>query len=72
MSTLIRSAQHGTLHATRSGLIAVLANALAARRQRIALAGLDDDRLCDIGLTRAEAEQESRRPLWDVPARRQK
>lgn len=41
---------------------------LAARRQRQALARLDEARLHDIGLDRATAEAESRRPAWDVPS----
>lgn len=44
--------------------------ALQIRRERRALAGLSDGALNDIGLTRAEARSEARRPLWDVPARR--
>jgi uncharacterized protein YjiS (DUF1127 family) len=32
--------------------------------QRRALAELDDDRLRDIGLTRAEAQIEAARPFW--------
>lgn len=40
----------------------------ALRRQRRQLRDLDDAQLADIGLTRYEAEVESRRPAWDVPA----
>lgn len=36
--------------------------------QRRALARLDDRALADIGLDRATALTESRRPLWDIPA----
>lgn len=42
--------------------------ALLARRQRDRLRQLDDAALDDIGLTRAEAENEAARPVWDVPA----
>ncbi len=35
--------------------------------QRQALNRLDDRALNDIGLTRAEAEAEARRSIWDVP-----
>ena len=38
--------------------------ALERRRQRIALAALNDDLLRDIGVTREEARVESARPLW--------
>ena len=41
---------------------------MALYHQRRALAGLDDDTLEDLGLTRREAAIESRRPLWDIPA----
>ncbi|OYW58339.1 MAG: hypothetical protein B7Z10_02335 [Rhodobacterales bacterium 32-66-7] len=40
---------------------------LAAARSRRALRRLDDRLLSDIGLTRAEAVAEARRPLWDAP-----
>jgi len=32
---------------------------------RIALAQLPDERLADIGLTRAERDREAARPFWD-------
>lgn len=41
---------------------------LAARRQREALAHLDDARLSDIGLSARAAMAEANRPFWDVPA----
>jgi len=40
---------------------------LAVRRQRDHLAALDDRALKDIGLTRAEAEDEARRGFWKAP-----
>lgn len=36
---------------------------VARTRQRLAL--LDEDRLRDLGITRAEAMTEARRPIWD-------
>lgn len=48
--------------------LAFAAAALAVRRQRRALAELDDHRLDDLGLTREEARTEAERPIWDVPA----
>lgn len=38
------------------------------RRQRRDLATLDDHMLRDVGLTRQDAQRESGRPIWDVPA----
>ncbi len=46
-----------------------LALCLARRRERRALQGLSDDRLKDIGLSRADLERECRRWLWDGRAR---
>lgn len=50
------------------GLFAPLRLALNVRSQRSRLALLDDHALADIGLSRAQALSEARRPLWDVPA----
>ena len=64
---------HCTTHAAAAhrvgsrGIFARLALAHAAWRQRRALAQLDDAALNDIGISRTEAQDESRRPLWDVP-----
>jgi uncharacterized protein YjiS (DUF1127 family) len=41
---------------------------VALARQRRQLAGLSDEQLADIGITRSEAEAEAARPFWDVPA----
>jgi uncharacterized protein YjiS (DUF1127 family) len=41
--------------------------ARAVARQRKVLAELDDTILRDIGITRAQAVNESSRPVWDVP-----
>ncbi|WP_447592295.1 DUF1127 domain-containing protein [Aquipseudomonas campi] len=40
---------------------------LAEQRRR--LAALDERALKDIGLSRADVEQESRRPFWDDPCK---
>ncbi|MEM5476747.1 DUF1127 domain-containing protein [Pacificibacter sp. AS14] len=48
-------------------LLARFIQARAVARQRTALADLDDSMLSDIGITRAQAEQESARPTWDAP-----
>ncbi|MEB8385869.1 DUF1127 domain-containing protein [Rhodobacteraceae bacterium KMM 6894] len=38
---------------------------LRLHRSRRALTGLSDAALLDVGLTRAEADTEARRPFWD-------
>jgi uncharacterized protein YjiS (DUF1127 family) len=50
-------------------LAGAVARAVTLHEQRRALALLDDARLRDLGLTRAQAEAESARPIWDMPAR---
>lgn len=50
-----------------AGLIGRIVAILALGAQRRRLAELDDAALADIGLTRAEAEAEAGRPVWDVP-----
>jgi uncharacterized protein YjiS (DUF1127 family) len=47
--------------------ICVLELALDVRRERQTLASLDDAALKDMGLNRAEAWVEARRPLWEIP-----
>ena len=58
----------GTIARRRTGLTARLSQALALHRQRHVLATLPDAMLDDIGVTRAKAEAEAARPVWDVPA----
>ena len=50
------------------GIVERLSLAHAAWRQRRALDRLDEAALNDIGISRAEAQKESRKPVWDVPA----
>lgn len=50
----------------RAGRRAAILDVMAIYRQRRALARLDDRALADIGLTRAEADAEARRPIWDI------
>ncbi len=51
-----------------TGIVGRILQALALRRQRAALARLDEAALKDIGLSRDEAQREARRKAWDVPA----
>jgi uncharacterized protein YjiS (DUF1127 family) len=52
---------------TFADLLAKLRFALIARTQRQQLLSLDAARLADIGVTRAQANAEANRSLWDVP-----
>ncbi|MDH3579349.1 MAG: DUF1127 domain-containing protein [Hyphomicrobiales bacterium] len=45
-------------------LVAAFDEALERGRQRRALARLEDHHLRDIGITRAQAKQEARKPFW--------
>ncbi len=49
------------------GALRRLARLAAVARERRALAGLSDHLLDDVGLTRAEAQREAARPVWDAP-----
>ena len=54
---------HNTSHSRIPGFSTLL----GLYRQRRALAEMDTQRLADIGLSRAEADAEAKRPIWDVP-----
>lgn len=73
MSTHLHPARLATRHTASptgtSSLTSQFFAGLMVWRQRQHLAHLDCARLRDIGITRAEAEAESRRPFWDIPAR---
>lgn len=49
------------------GWLAKLLAAGGLRRERTALTRLSDQQLSDIGITRAEADAEANRGLWDAP-----
>lgn len=51
------------------GILSRLHFAMILRAERKQLAGFDAARLADIGLTRAQADAEAARPIWDVPHR---
>ncbi|MCA8883396.1 MAG: DUF1127 domain-containing protein [Rhodobacteraceae bacterium] len=55
-------------HLPRLHPLRLLRSMMSLRRQRRALAQLDDHLLHDIGITREEARTEAARPVWDVPA----
>jgi uncharacterized protein YjiS (DUF1127 family) len=64
-------ALHRSVHrpATRASLARALATVerwLERRRQRRALLALDDKLLKDIGLSPADAWQESQKPFWRI------
>ena len=50
-------------HAVRS----VIGRMYDTWRQRQVLRSLDADALADIGVTRKQAQNEARRPIWDAP-----
>ncbi|MEC7965929.1 MAG: DUF1127 domain-containing protein [Pseudomonadota bacterium] len=54
--------------ATRKSVLSRLMDLNALYRQRRALKSLDSAALSDMGLSRAEAEAEAARPVWDAPA----
>lgn len=64
------TARAACLNAPRKGLIARLALAFGIAQQRHRLSQLDDAALSDMGLSRADAWAESRRPFWDLPKSR--
>ena len=64
MTDLTAARSSYSSHRARKGLFGYL----SLYRQRRALATMDNRQLQDLGLTRAEALQEARRPVWDAPA----
>lgn len=66
--TTLTNRSYATAPKTRAGLLQRLASALQLTKQRQDLATLSDAQLKDIGHTRAQAEAESKRAPWDVPA----
>ena len=65
------STHHSTTHATCTrkpqSLLASLRRMIGVARQRRQLLGLDDHLLKDIGVTRAQAVEESRQTPWNAP-----
>ena len=62
---------HGRrIDANRSNLAGTLFKWLRVSEERRLLNDLDDRMLRDIGVERGDAEQEARRPFWDLPHRR--
>jgi len=52
------------------GMLTEILRKFEVRRQRRQLASLSDDALKDIGLSRADIQQEVERPFWSDPLRR--
>ncbi len=64
-SASYRGASRKPGFAVRIGaLLDVAAKWQERRRQRMALAAMDDHMLCDIGLSRADVEHEVQKPFW--------
>lgn len=51
----------------RDSFVTRLMAALALGQQRHDLSQLSDAQLDDIGITRAQAQREAKRPIWDAP-----
>lgn len=62
------SAHRSALHARPARRSFGFGQILDTWRSRQQLKRLDDRALSDIGVTRAEAQAEANRPVWDVPA----
>ncbi|SPH18558.1 hypothetical protein DEA8626_02098 [Defluviimonas aquaemixtae] len=58
---------HSLPRPRRTGLVARFRDMVEIRRQRRALLDLNAHLLKDIGLSAQEAQEESERPVWDVP-----
>ncbi|OLF52821.1 DUF1127 domain-containing protein [Pseudomonas chlororaphis] len=48
-------------------LLHKIARGYELHRERVMLAGMSDEALKDIGLSRADVERETVRPFWDDP-----
>jgi len=66
MTTAIKT--HRALATSKPTLLSRMLATAAVMRQRRKLAKLDNASLADLGITRKEAERESKRPAWDAPA----
>lgn len=70
MTTLTHASTAPRIRATsgkRTGILGWVMSIDAALRQRDSLRRLSDHQLADAGLTRADAEFEAARPVWDAP-----
>jgi uncharacterized protein YjiS (DUF1127 family) len=63
--TFISSTRQSALR--RSSILATLSSYYGVWQQRRILKSLSDTALDDIGVTRAQAVTEARRPFWDAP-----
>ena len=63
MTTNAISSSHSRPRLSFKGIFKAISVALEVQRQRNQLIGLSDHMLKDIGLTRAEAHREARRPF---------
>ncbi len=62
---------HVQSRGTFDRLVARIGQAVAMRRQHQSLRALDDARLVDLGLTRADVQTELNRSVWNSPRNRQ-
>lgn len=66
-AALIRSFAHSASHSNAPSMVSRILQARTLARQRKALAQLDETRLNDLGLTRADVAKETSLTVWDVP-----
>ncbi len=66
-ASIHRTAAHATCQPQRLSLLASIHQIIAAAHQRRRLRALDDHLLEDIGVTRAQALEESRQIMWNAP-----
>ncbi|MHC0053841.1 DUF1127 domain-containing protein [Actibacterium sp. D379-3] len=68
MTQMTNHMGHARAARGRRSVLSAVSRAFDLSAQRHRLARMDAAQLNDLGLTRVEAEAESRRPFWDVPA----
>lgn len=66
-ASIHHTATHVNCNQKSQSLLSNIIQMIAVSRQRRHLLSLDDHLLKDIGVTRAQAEQEARQTVWNAP-----